>query len=129
MRQKQYLLPIPPIAWKRVALNGKRFFDAQAMDKMKIAQYLAVQHGKEPLFDGPLEFTITFYFPIPASRRKKLQEDEWMIERPDYDNCAKFIADTIKNVIITDDKRICRAIEEKRYSKNPRTEFTIRELE
>lgn len=126
--KKKYIIPGTPIPWKRAGLNGKKFYDAQANDKNNVALFMLQQHAKSPLFDGPLELVATFYIHIPEAKRKLVKENDWQIEKGDFDNYCKFLADTMKDIILTDDKRICRAIIEKRYSKKPRTEFTIREL-
>ena len=128
MNEKKYIIDTIPIPWRRAGLNGKTFYDTQANEKVNIALSLAHQHGKLPLFDGPLEIIATFFITIPETKKKILKEGDWQTEKSDFDNYAKFLADTISGILITDDKRISRAVIEKRYSSHPRTEFTIRIL-
>lgn len=83
--------------------------------------------------DGALFAHITAYFPIPKSTSKKKAEmmREKIIpftNKPDADNLAKTILDSLNNVAYDDDKQICRLTVEKWYSDNPRVEVQIGEI-
>jgi Holliday junction resolvase RusA-like endonuclease len=117
-----------PIPWTRPRLHGRVFFDGQQKQKTCYGLYLLQQHNDEPLFkDKPLSIDITFYMFIPESSRKKNKLYHASI--PDLDNLCKFALDSLRGVVLADDRFICSLVARKLYDKNPRTEFTITELE
>lgn len=128
MRSKSYIIPINPIAWKRAGLSHTRFYDSQARDKVATGLYLSQQHGNDPLFiNKPLAISIIFYIKPPKLKKPKLSK--WHFKAPDCDNFQKFLFDAMKDIIIQDDKLFAHIDAKKIYSDNPRTEFTITELE
>lgn len=128
MRMKEYIVPIRPISWMRPRINGKRFYDGQNADKVAFGLHLLNQHNNEPLFSKPISLEVIFYMPIAPTKKERV-ESSWHSIVPDIDNLCKFLEDAIKDVLITDDRIICSLSAKKVYSKQPRTEFTIRELE
>lgn len=128
---KTYTIEIDPISWKRpgtrVLCRKPRFYDKQALEKETYANYLQLQHGKDPLFSGPIEMIITFYMPLPRGNRTKTKYYHY--SAPDIDNLQKFLYDACSNVVFTDDRIICKLSVIKLYSREPRTEFTIKDLE
>lgn len=128
MRSKAYCINITPVAWKRAARNGNRMYDAQVRDKVAYGLYLGQQHNDEPLFEKPISVALTFFMPIPSSlKNKKLPH--YQGQTPDIDNLCKFILDTFKDILITDDRIICSLFAEKVYDEKPRTELIITEVE
>jgi Holliday junction resolvase RusA-like endonuclease len=126
MRSAMYCVNVPPIAWKRAARNGNRMYDDQARDKVNFGLYLHAQHGENPLFSKPIKVEIKFYMPIPKTVK---QRRNYHACAPDLDNLIKFVNDTMKEIVITDDRIICSLFAEKVYDKNPRTELIITEVE
>lgn len=124
-RTKHYVINMPPVAWQRPRLNRQtRFFDNQAKTKLVVGISLDLQHNKEPLFNGPIDIELYFYFKPPKTKKPTTHH-----VKPDVDNLVKFILDTIKDVLISDDKIICSIHAHKLYDQNPRTEFTITEVQ
>ena len=83
--------------------------------------------------EAPLELTINAYFPIPTSWPKYKQKEAREGSRrptvkPDFDNMAKIVADSLNGIAYTDDKQIVDAIQHKYYSDYPHTEVIIREV-
>ncbi len=128
LRIKTYQIPVKPIAWQRAKLRGQRFFDGQNAEKVAFGLYLLKQHNNEPLFDKSISIDVVFYMPISPTKKGRV-DSTWHATVPDLDNCIKFLSDAIKNVLITDDRIISSLSAKKIYSKSPRTEFIIRELE
>jgi Holliday junction resolvase RusA-like endonuclease len=123
-----YVVKGRPISWTRPRLNGKRFFDAQAEDKVCWGLNLQREHGDRSAFATAVEMTITFYFKgkNEAQNAKNLPK----ISRPDLDNLIKFVLDAAQDAgIFHDDAIIVSLIARKLFSNDPRTEFTIREVE
>lgn len=89
-------------------------------------------NGRSPLI-GALAMSIAIYLPIPKSMPKKsrvLAEDEMLYAstRPDCDNYAKAIADSLNGVAYLDDGQIGKLVIEKLYSNKPRVEITVSEI-
>lgn len=127
MRVKKYTIDLNPMPWQRAGLCGTRFFDRQRDDKTYCGLMLQKQHGDDPAFDKAIYVDLLFC--IKPSTRKK-RDLSFHAIKPDADNLAKFILDTMTSAeIITDDKIICQLTIEKKWDLNPRTEITIKELE
>jgi Holliday junction resolvase RusA-like endonuclease len=128
-RSKSYCVNVNPIAWQRPGLNGKRFFDAQQKDKVYFGLYLLKQHNGEPLFSRAISLDVEFYMPIKLTLKVRRPNTTYHKTVPDIDNLCKFLTDAIKGVIILDDRLIVSLTAKKLYSSQPRTEFTIKEVE
>lgn len=80
-------------------------------------------------FEGPVSIDCRFYFEIPVSRRKQLQENDWHLQRPDVDNCKKSVLDSCNGLVFQDDCIVCKISAEKRWTTGqPRAEITIESL-
>ncbi len=84
-------------------------------------------------FESPLEASITAYYEIPKSTTKKNREAMILgkilpTKKPDIDNIAKIILDSLNGIAYKDDAQIVRCVVTKLYSKcgMPRVEVTIR---
>jgi len=127
MRSKHYLIPLKPLAWRRAGLSGTKFFDTQIKEKIAYGLYLNRCHGSDPIFDGPVEISVTFFMPTAQKKGKS----GYHYQTPDLDNLVKLLLDAIvsTNTIVSDDRIISVIKAQKVYDKVTRTEFTIRELE
>jgi Holliday junction resolvase RusA-like endonuclease len=79
--------------------------------------------GKQ-LLEGKLQMRIIANFKIPNTISKKKHEDMCNgnirpIKRPDIDNIAKAIADSLNNIVYKDDSQIVTIIASKWYSDIP----------
>lgn len=88
---------------------------------------------KEYLIDVPFKFNLDVYLPIPKSTSKK--NKQLMLEglivptkKPDVDNYVKGVLDALNQHIWTDDSLIVNLSVKKRYSDNPRIEFTCYDI-
>lgn len=102
-------IPTDPIAWKRPAVKGKRYFDSQVAAKDTFRWHAKMAHkrilrGTEPLsVFGQYNFTI----PRSWSNTKRLQAiGEPHSRTPDIDNLFKFILDAFNGVLWEDDRYI-----------------------
>jgi Holliday junction resolvase RusA-like endonuclease len=128
LRMKMYVVNLKPIPWQRPHLNEKTFFDNQKKEKVLFGIYLQQQHNDEPLFGKSISMDLTFFMPIPRSVKDRTK-NPYHANRPDLDNLCKFVLDSMKDVIITDDKIISILTAMKVYDNNPRTEILIKEVE
>jgi len=82
---------------------------------------------------GPLSVELIFFFPRLKGHFGtgknlgilKKTAPEWHTVRPDSDNCAKAVYDSMNHIFWHDDSQICCAKIWKRYSDRPRTEIRI----
>lgn len=133
MNEEKYTFVVPgdPTPWARCRFNRGRFYDSQKNAKLAlgihIQNQLATYPNIFPFAKQPLGLDITFYFRIPASAKGKdhRQENYYHYYKPDADNCLKFIKDALTSILYEDDCLIAYTNHAKRYSKDPRIEFTI----
>ena len=79
---------------------------------------------------GEIEAKIVAMYPIPKSMTKKNRQliDEGKLhptKKPDADNVAKIILDSLNRIAFDDDSQVTRLIVEKHFSDNPRVEVTL----
>lgn len=87
---------------------------------------------KNPL-PGPLRIVIMAYYPIANSwsNKKKNSALNHQIRptvKPDYDNVAKVVCDSLNGIAYKDDTQIVEAHAFKYYSERPRLEVQINEI-
>lgn len=89
----------------------------------------------QPIPQGiPLEAHITAFFPIPKSTSKSRAADmergfELPTKKPDTDNIAKIILDSLNGIAYHDDAQIVRLTVVKSYSREPRVTVEISEVD
>ena len=88
---------------------------------------------KNKMLDGAVRAWITAYFPIPKSdskgkRAAKLGGEIKHTVKPDGDNVAKAILDSLNGHAYKDDSRVCELSVRKLYSENPRVVVTLEEI-
>lgn len=83
--------------------------------------------------DAMLDIRIFAYYGIPKSTSKKKRE--LMLEgkirptkKPDFDNVAKIICDSLNGIAYQDDKQIVDGMFRKFYSEQPRVEVKILQI-
>ena len=84
--------------------------------------------------EGELEARIVAMYPIPKSMTKKKRQliDEGKLhptKKPDLDNVAKIVLDSLNSIAYSDDSQIVKLGVEKHYSENPRVEVTLYEVD
>ena len=84
--------------------------------------------------DGELEARIIAMYSIPKSMTKKNRQliDEGKLhptKKPDLDNVAKIVLDSLNGIAYSDDSQIVKLTVEKHYSENPRVEVTLYEVD
>ncbi|WP_291568581.1 RusA family crossover junction endodeoxyribonuclease [Clostridium sp. UBA2485] len=89
-----------------------------------------MDQAKNLKLDGELKATIIAYYSIPKSTSKKkrlemVEERLRPIKKPDLDNVAKIVLDSLNKVAFDDDSQIVKLEVEKFYSENPRVELQL----
>ena len=122
----------------RVACRGK-FSKAYTPEKTTAYENLVklfyAQESKGEMFpeDAELRVNIVAYYEIPKAaskvkREKMLSGEIRPTKRPDIDNIAKAIYDSLNKVAYHDDAAIVESRVSKFYSDNPRVEVIIRQI-
>ena len=122
----------------RVACKGK-FSKAYTPEKTKTYENLVklfyAQESKGEMFpeEAELEIKIVAYYEIPKSASKVKREGMLSgrirpTKRPDIDNIAKAIYDSLNKVAYHDDAAIVESRISKYYSDCPRVEVTITQI-
>ena len=124
-------IPGTPIAKKRPRFfrrgNHVGTYNCQETEEGRWL-WSASQQIKEKI-DGPIEMSLTFYMPIPASASKKKQAALLVsphVNKPDIDNLQKMVLDCLNGVLFNDDRQIYKILAVKLYDFNPRTELIVR---
>lgn len=83
---------------------------------------------------NPVFVTIDVYCSVPASwsmrkQNKALAGDVLPTVKPDIDNTEKAIFDGMNRIVFRDDVVVCDVIKRKRYSRTPRVEVWVREMD
>ncbi len=132
-RSMHFIINDTPVALARCRMTGNgKVFDSQKQQKMIIGLSLAAQLGSKPLFTGPLEVDLKFFFPISKSKSPKHrleQRGKPHIFKPDIDNCIKMYLDCASGgVLFKDDAIIATIHSQKIYDDIARVEILITEL-
>ena len=139
MRRLMFEIPGEPVAKARPrVVNLRGYSVAYTPEKTKsfenLVKMMYVNKYKDTKLEGPLSLTIHAFFSIPKSTSKKLK-NEWIhgrcpvIKKPDTDNLAKAIADSLNKIAYNDDSQIAEIYVTKEYAERPRTMVIIREIE
>lgn len=78
-----------------------------------------------------VKIRFNYEFPTKLSRKDRLLADLDMLykqTRPDIDNLAKLVCDSMNNLIYFDDGQVVKLVCEKRYSKREGIELKVLEL-
>jgi len=113
-----FTIPGEPIAFARSGGNGSvRFTPKRQRDFMSLVRLSAYQamDGKPPL-EGPLMMCVNATYLVPKSWSKaKAAQANWRTSKPDVDNIAKIIADSMNEIVFVDDAQIARLAVQKIY--------------
>lgn len=136
MKSTKFTIPGKPQGKGRPRFSsrsGHAYTPAQTADyENKVRLYYSRQTRCTPL-QGNIRADITAYFPIPKSTRKakaiQLAEEHTPCpKKPDADNIAKIILDSLNGLAYTDDSAVIYLTVGKLYGNTPRVEVTLTEV-
>jgi Holliday junction resolvase RusA-like endonuclease len=126
-----------PVPQGRPRLSSRGNF-AHAYDPPKSKEYKDKCKGYanglvDELLTEALRVTLEFHMPIPKSKPKKFREAALKgvvkhTKKPDCDNLAKSILDSLTDILWVDDSQIIELNCKKFYGEPPRTEVKIEEV-
>lgn len=123
-------------------IKGKarpRFFNGRAITTTETVKYenwvrINYQNQCGEYLEGPIRARIIAYYKIPKSYSKKrvqaiLEGKEQPIKKPDADNIAKIILDSLNDIAFHDDSQVVELIVIKRWTEDiERVEFDLEEV-
>ena len=122
----------------RVACRGKfskAYTPKETIAYENLVKLFYTQESNGEMFpeDAQLEIVIAAHYEIPKAvskvkREKMLSGEIRPTKRPDIDNVAKAIYDSLNKVAYHDDAAIVEAMISKFYSDSPRVEVTIKRI-
>lgn len=121
-----------PVAFARSRHNGKQHFTAKPQrDFMMVVGLQATQAmaGQQPL-ECAVELQVRAVYPIPKSwRAKRAAEARWRTSKPDVDNIAKLVADSLNKIVYLDDAQVAQLTVQKVYGPLPGVTVSVQPLE
>ena len=95
---------------------------------------LSYQEQVRQKLDGYISATINAYFAIPKSASQKKQKamisgEILPTKKPDTDNIAKAILDSLNNIAYNDDSQVTELVVRKYYGEQPRVEVALKGVE
>lgn len=129
----QIIIPGKPMGKQR-ARTGKGFAytPEETINYENLVKYIYQKEcGK--MHEGYISAKITAYFPIPKNTSKK-KRNEMALEiirptsKPDTDNIAKIVLDSLNGIAYKDDSQVIYLNVEKYYSDNPRVAIEITQI-
>lgn len=123
-------------AKQRPRFNGKFAYtpkETVAYENWVKTCYLEKYRGQKPL-EKPLKVKIIAYYDIPKSTSKKkrqqmLDNEIFPTVKPDTDNIAKSVLDSLNGIAYVDDKQVVKLIVEKYYATTPNVTVMIEEVQ
>lgn len=91
-------------------------------------------HAPKKPIEGAVRLELSFNMPIPKSRRKEIEKKagscEWVphIVRPDIDNMAKLVTDSMNKRFWKDDSQVSVIIANKQYGEKVGTYVVVESL-
>lgn len=116
----------------RFTRNGHAYTTKSTRD---YEQMIKLEYSKQSneYFEGEVSVIINVGYPIPKSITKKELEDikngAKPAKKPDCDNVAKVILDSLNGIAYKDDKQVVALFVRKEYMQNPKTKVCIVEYE
>ncbi|OMD66023.1 hypothetical protein BSK62_13225 [Paenibacillus odorifer] len=106
--------------------NAQRYLDYK-----RILGYEAKKHIKKPLLE-PIVITADFYYQLPkrtskANRQLAAEGKYRPVVKPDIDNAAKGVMDSLNKIAYLDDNQVVGLITNKYYADEPKIVVTIEE--
>jgi Holliday junction resolvase RusA-like endonuclease len=97
-----------------------------------VRQFAQIAMAGRPPLEGPLEFHMAAYLPVPSSwsgkkRERALADQIYPVSAPDADNIAKLVLDAIPEIVFRNDSQVVTAVLHKRFSATPRVVVIVKQ--
>lgn len=127
-------IPGKPLGKQRPKFGkGFTYTPKKTVDYENYVKFIFQQKYGQPNLTGQIKADIIVYFDVPqsASKTKKTEMLLNMIrptKKPDCDNIAKIILDSLNGIAYADDKQIISLSVEKYYSDTPKVCLILKEV-
>ncbi len=117
----------------RTTKSGHTYTPKQTIEYENwVKQCYCIEHRDKKL-TGQIKAEIAAYFSMPKSTSRKAKDgmiagEVRPTKKPDTDNIAKIILDSLNTIAFDDDKQVIDLRVLKYYSENPRVEVRLEEL-
>ena len=113
--------------------TGRAYTPNETLSYENLVRWIYQNTEGAQKIDDEIEARIVCMYQIPKSMTKKNRQliEEGKLhptKKPDLDNVAKIILDSLNNIAFHDDSQIVKLTVEKHYSDNPRVEVCLYEL-
>ena len=136
MTMVEFTIPGPARAKGRPRLGkgGRVFTPQKTVDYENLVKLSYRQERGEVYLEGAISAQIIVHHKIPKSMPKykqKMAEDGTLYptKKPDLDNVAKAVLDSLNGICYDDDSQITQLFVERVYSDRPSVVVTLEELE
>jgi Holliday junction resolvase RusA-like endonuclease len=125
-----------PIAQKQTRFTCKcgqgHCYNPSQHDQEQIQWQIRPYAPKDPIC-GPVCLEITFFLPIPKNtsatrRRQMINRVILPVVKPDEDNLAYLITNSLKKIVYEDDNQVCEKHVYKFYGEEPKTVIKVRPI-
>lgn len=132
----RYTIPGKPKGKSRPRFGkGSVYTDDKTKDYERLSKALYKKAAKGTVFQQgtPVRVDITACFPIPSRANKKARAEmesgaRLPMLRPDTDNVAKIILDSLNKTAYRDDAQVVEMLVHKKYSREPCVIVTVSEI-
>ena len=132
----QYILEIPgkPMGKQRPKFGkGFTYTPKKTVEYENYVKLIFQQKYGQPSLTGQIKANIKVYFDIPKSTSKVKKADMLSnivrpTKKPDCDNIAKIILDSLNGIAYKDDKQVVSLTVEKLYSDTPKVCLMLQEV-
>ncbi len=132
----KFTIPGEPKAKQRhrTTKNGFNYTPKETVEYENWVKQCYFIKNKQKMLEGQIKAVIKAYFTIPKStskKRRKLMIEEKIrpTKKPDTDNLAKIVLDSLNTLAFNDDKQVVDLKVEKYYSEEPRVEVVLEEIQ
>lgn len=117
----------------RVTKQGIAFTPKETVSYENLVKFIYSENCGNQKLAGEIRAIIIAYYPIPksASKKSKILMEEGKLnptKKPDCDNVAKIILDSLNRIAYDDDSTVTQLFVQKRYSNNPRVDVKLEEI-
>ena len=109
--------------------NGRAFTSSQTINYENWIKQCYIQQSNK-LLNGPIRARIEIYYSVPKSySKRKIEAIDYPMKKPDADNVAKIVLDSLNKIAYEDDKQVVELTVIKRWTfDNERIEFEVEEI-
>ena len=128
-----FIVPGDVVPWARAGKHGKvQFTPAKQRNYMGVIRdFCSEAMGNRPPMEGPVNLRIVAIYPWPKTATKKrvaAEDGAWKFTKPDGDNIAKIVKDSMNKIAFLDDAQCASTTVWKLYGDKPCLRVSVEAL-